>query len=325
MVNPCLQVTEKPPKTSGRSGFKATTNNILQNGHRNQEVKLIQKWKKSNTLKTQKIFLFTNDDDMDIFWSTKMTTPSYVAMVCADWNECLAPCGPFDALVFHHPDLETPIDRIFRQYTGNIIPLGRATERIASLLPGGISPEQMDAYLEHAFKTYTGVAGLIRWCRRHRILFMINTTGAIGYFQRIWAKNLLPCAPVLSAHPMLRYPGQTHDPSRPAVQIMPLRETQDKPRHTAAVAAQWQIPYRRLILMGDSGGDGPHFEWGAAQGACLIGCMTKPSLSDYCSQRSISIDHHFGRTYEPGQPRDTHSEMNYDYMQITRIINQVIN
>lgn len=30
----------------------------------------------------------------------------YRAMISSDWNECLAPCGPFDAIAFTYPDLE---------------------------------------------------------------------------------------------------------------------------------------------------------------------------------------------------------------------------
>lgn len=243
-----------------------------------------------------------------------MTRP-YVAMVSADWNECLAPCGPFDALVYHHPELKAPIEQIFRAYTGNTLSLGAATDQVASLLPGGIDRDQMDQYLDQAFDTYPGVPELIDWCHRHNILFMINTTGFIGYFQRVWAKRLLPRLPVLSAHPMIRYSSATGKTPQQPVQILELRDTADKPTHTAAVAAQWQIPHEKVIIMGDSGGDGQHFAWGAVQGACLIGCMTKPSLSSYCSQRGIAFTHSFGKT---GATQRT-----YDYMDLTEIIDRV--
>ncbi len=33
----------------------------------------------------------------------------YKAMVSSDWNECLAPCGPFDFISFAYPRLEAEL------------------------------------------------------------------------------------------------------------------------------------------------------------------------------------------------------------------------
>ena len=101
----------------------------------------------------------------------------YKAMVSSDWNECLAPCGPFDCISFAYPRLEAELADVFRQYTGNFISLGEAAGQIRELLPDPITPDQMDAYLDESFTTYTGVPQLIEWCSSNNILFMINTTG----------------------------------------------------------------------------------------------------------------------------------------------------
>ncbi|MBW2430111.1 MAG: hypothetical protein JRF56_14215, partial [Deltaproteobacteria bacterium] len=129
----------------------------------------------------------------------------YKAIVSSDWNECLAPCGPFDFISFNQPDIRSKLSAIFRQYTANQIPLSEACGKIRKLMPNPVTPQQMDAYLDESFATYPGVPELIEWCLRENILFMINTTGMIGYFQRIFAKGLLPRVPVISAHPMIRY------------------------------------------------------------------------------------------------------------------------
>ena len=80
---------------------------------------------------------------------------------------------------------------IFKAYTGNEIPLSEATKRILSLLPAPITEEQMDSYLDERFETYRGVPELMEWCEKKDILFMINTTGMQGYFQRVFAKETL--------------------------------------------------------------------------------------------------------------------------------------
>ncbi|MBW2202038.1 MAG: hypothetical protein JRF71_14625 [Deltaproteobacteria bacterium] len=183
----------------------------------------------------------------------------YKAIVSSDWNECLAPCGPFDFISFNHPELAVDLATIFQQYTGNMISLGEAACQIQDLLPVPITNEQMDVYLDKSFITYKGVPELIEWCSIKNILFMINTTGMVGYFQRIFAKNLLPPVPVVSAHPMIRFPERKSDPPS----LYDLLEIQDKSKNTAAVVRSFNIPPEKIIVMGDSGGDGPHFEWGA--------------------------------------------------------------
>jgi hypothetical protein len=187
----------------------------------------------------------------------------YKAIVSSDWNECLAPCGPFDFIAFNLPQIEPELNAIFRQYTGNQISLGQTVGQIRVLLPDPVGPDQMDAYLDEAFTTYTGVANLIEWCLSHNILFMINTTGMIGYFQRVFARGLLPRVPVISAHPMVRFEPRSSDPRL----IFELFETGDKARFSEAVSHSMGVPADKIFLIGDSGGDGPHFEWGSRTGA----------------------------------------------------------
>ena len=116
----------------------------------------------------------------------------YRAIVSSDWNECLAPCGPFDFIAFTFPELKPSLMDIFQRYTGNHITFKNAMQQVAALLPEPISAAQMDAYLDEAFSMYTGVADLMAWCRSREILFMINTTGARGVLQRASFKTLLP-------------------------------------------------------------------------------------------------------------------------------------
>jgi hypothetical protein len=99
----------------------------------------------------------------------------YRGMISSDWNECLAPCGPFDPIAFACPELEEELSGIFRLYTGNLISLSEATRRIGGLLPKPITERQMDAYLDASFITYRGVVDLVKWCKEHHVLFMINT------------------------------------------------------------------------------------------------------------------------------------------------------
>ncbi|NKB66762.1 MAG: hypothetical protein GKR89_06865 [Candidatus Latescibacteria bacterium] len=240
-------------------------------------------------------------------------TPKFRALVSADWNQCLAPCGPFDCMGFVHPQLRPALASIFQQYTANRISLGAAQVQLRSLLPGAIGADEMDAYLAATFNTYTDVANLIEWCAARRILFMINTTGMQGYFQRALAKKLLPPIPVLSANPTIRFPSQSSDPSV----VIELHEIDDKPRHTAAVQRRFGIPNDKVALLGDSGGDGPHFKWGAAQGALLIGSMTKPSLDQFCRAHSVDMDLHFGLTYTRDTALRPAEEMQVDFMQLT--------
>ena len=249
-----------------------------------------------------------------------MTNVRYKAIISSDWNECLAPCGPFDCISFSHPKLEPLLTGIFRQYTGNRISLGEATGKIKRVLPGPVTREQMDAYLDASFATYPGVADLIEWCLSNSILFMINTTGMIGYFQRVFAKGLLPCVPVLSAHPMIRFSGCSSDPRY----IYTLFETLDKSKNTDSVVRSLKIPVEKVILMGDSGGDGPHFEWGAKTGAFLVGSMTKPSLDRFCREKDISINLRFGPDYSSGGNKDKHQEKRVDFMDLTGTIEKIV-
>jgi hypothetical protein len=246
-------------------------------------------------------------------------TAQFKAMVSSDWSECLSPCGPFDCLAFTHPEFEDDLAVIFRQYTSNRISLGEASARIRNLLPDPLSPEQMDAYLDASFATYTGVAELIQWCLDNRILFMINTTGMIGYYQRVFARGLLPTVPVLSAHPMIRYPELNTDPAR----IFELYETRDKGHNSAAVAGYLGIQAAKIILMGDSGGDGPHFEWGAQSGAYLIGSMTKASLDSYCREKNITINLRFGLDYTQHARPSLQEELRIDFRELQPIIEKI--
>jgi len=242
------------------------------------------------------------------------------AMFSSDWNQCLAPCGPFDCISFSYPEIAPALQTIFKSYTANRISLGRAAERIRDLLPETLSTASMDAYLRDSFSTYSGVAGLIEWCARHRVLFMINTTGAIGYFQRALALEMLPPVPVLAAHPLIRYaPG----PKDPAI-VSELLEIDDKARYSAEAARRHGIEGSRVIVMGDSGGDGPHFAWASAVGAFKIGSMTKPSLSRYCREVKIGIDLRFGVNYEAGQERHPGREMAVDFMDLVPVIEDVL-
>ena len=243
----------------------------------------------------------------------------YKAIVSSDWSECLAPSGPFDFIAFSHPHLETQLTAVFRQYTGNQITLGQAVAQIRKLMPESIKHDQMDAYLDASFATYTGVPDLIDWCLSKNILFMINTTGMIGYFQRIFARGLLPPATVISANPMVRYPENKSDPDH----IYDLFETADKAKNTEAAMHSLGISADKVILMGDSGGDGPHFEWGAKKGAYLIGSMTKQSLNDYCRKRSIEIDLRFGVDYSEGAEKDSQKEMQVNFMDLAATIEQI--
>jgi 2-hydroxy-3-keto-5-methylthiopentenyl-1-phosphate phosphatase len=247
-------------------------------------------------------------------------TKIYKAMVSSDWSECLAPCSPFDCISFNHPQLTTELETIFKQYTSNIISLREAAHKIQTLLPATLTPEQMDAYLDNSFATYKGVPELIEWCLSKDILFMINTTGMIGYFQRIFAKSLLPRIPALSGHPMVRYPQQHSDPNV----IFDLFEIKDKGKNTEAAVRFFKIPFNQIILMGDSGGDGPHFEWGTTADAFLIGSMTKPSLEKYCLKKNININVRFGISDTAGEKKDLKKEMQIDFMDLALLIEDVI-
>lgn len=149
---------------------------------------------------------------------------------------------------------------------------------------------------------------------------MINTTAMTGYFQRIFAKNLLPRVPALSAHPMIRYPKQHSDPNF----IFDLFEIKDKGQNTETATRVFNIPFNKIILMGDSGGDGPHFEWGQKVNAHLIGSMTKPSLEKYCLKKNVNINVRFGISGTAGEAKDLKKEMQIDFMDLASIIEDLI-
>lgn len=245
---------------------------------------------------------------------------SYQGLVSSDWSECLSPNGPFDLIRYAYPDLKERLTKIFRDYTGNQISLGEASGCIQTLLPEPVSIEQMDAYLEQGFDTYPGVAELIEWCRSRNILFMINTTGMVGYFQRVLAKRLLPRVTVLSANPLIRYPRSATDPEL----ILELFETPDKGRNTAAVAKTLGIAPKKIVLVGDSGGDGPHFEWGSRSGATLVGSMTKKSLHDYCRKHHIQIDHRIGADFGMAPPAGGGNEAVSNLMDLCDILEHAL-
>jgi len=245
---------------------------------------------------------------------------AFKAIVSSDWSECLSPSGPFDFIAFNHPHLEAELSQVFRQYTGNKITLGEAGQKIRSLLPGPVTTDMMDTYLDQAFAVYRGVPELIEWCLGKGILFMLNTTGMIGYFQRVFAKGLLPRVPVLSANPLVRYATSGTDPG----EVYELNETRDKGKNTAAVVQQFGIPGGRILVMGDSGGDGPHFEWAAQAGAFIIGSMTKHSLSSYCRDRRIPINLRFGVSYGDGERRDLEKEKRFDFMDLVEPLQAIL-
>lgn len=237
---------------------------------------------------------------------------TYRALVSSDWNQCLAPTGPFDVIAHLYPHLKPDLDDIFGQYTGNHISLSEAMDRMQILLPEPVSAARMDAYLVDHFRIYPGVADFIKTCRKENVLFMINTTAVIGYFQRAAARRLIRKPAVLSAHPLIRYEPDKAEPDI----TLPLFETSDKGKNTEAVAAQFNIPFHHIFIIGDSGGDGPHFEWGAKAGATLIGSMTKDSLTRYCDERGITIDLNFGHTYASGEALAPQKEQTYDFMEL---------
>ncbi len=244
----------------------------------------------------------------------------YRAIVSSDWSECLSPSGPFDFIAFSFPRLAPELKEIFRGYTGNRISLGEAGRRIQAILPSPVTAEMMDAYLERSFAVYRGVPELIDWCRGHDILFMLNTTGMIGYFQRVFARGLLPPVPVLSANPLVRFPTLPSDPPL----VLDLLETPDKGKNTQAVAARRRIPPEKIVVMGDSGGDGPHFEWARAAGAFKIASMAKHSLQSFCAGKGIAIERLFGLVYGEGERRDPAGEMGVDFRELIPVITETL-
>jgi hypothetical protein len=249
-----------------------------------------------------------------------MKEESFKAIISSDWNQCLAPCGPFDPMTYSYPDLTLDLTTTFKEYTGNKISLGTANKRIQKLLPEPISIQQMDAYLDDSFITYKGVPDLIDWCLKNRILFMINTTGLMGYFQRIFAKELLPKVPVISANSMIRYPALETDPPH----MYELYEIQDKGKNTEAALKSFGISEKKMVIIGDSGGDGPHFEWGAKHGAYMIGSMAKHSLRNYCIKKNMEINLLFGPAYRIGEERNGETEMLVDFMELSSVFESIL-
>jgi len=239
-------------------------------------------------------------------------------LVASDWSECLSPNGPFDPLIHAWPDLESDLGRIFSRYTANEISLSRAIEELQARLPGELPGQAMDAFLEENFAAYANLSWLIHWCLDRGIAFMINSTGSMGYFQRALALGLLPRIPLLSAHPFLRYAPEDSDPEN----IFELHEIEDKAKNTRAALNELDIPPHRAAVLGDSGGDGPHFAWAAEKGALRVGINTKASLESYCADRGIEINARVGQSYRPGEPRDHEAEARTDLAQVCDILHR---
>ncbi len=43
-----------------------------------------------------------------------MNARPYRAILSSDWNECLAPCGPFDLIAFNYPEHQEALTAVFR-------------------------------------------------------------------------------------------------------------------------------------------------------------------------------------------------------------------
>jgi hypothetical protein len=237
-------------------------------------------------------------------------------LVASDWSECLSPNGPFDPLIHAWPDLKSDLGQIFARYTANEISLSLAVEELQARLPGELPSRGMDAFLEERFAAYANLSELIHWCLDRGIAFMINSTGSMGYFQRALALGLLPRIPLLSAHPFLRYAPEDSDPEN----IFELHETEDKPKNTRTAQELLDVPAHRTAVVGDSGGDGPHFAWAMKTGALRIGINTKASLETYCAERGIEINARVGPSYQPGEPRDRDAEARTDLIRVRDIL-----
>jgi hypothetical protein len=116
---------------------------------------------------------------------------------------------------------------------------------------------------------------------------------------------------------MISYPGT-------GTEMFDVREIEDKAKNTGTVMRANGISPNKVIVMGDSGGDGPHFAWGASVGAHLVGSMMKPSLEKYCSGKGIEINTRFGVTYSEGEKRDRGMEMEVDFMGLVPVIEKVM-
>lgn len=241
---------------------------------------------------------------------------NYKGLVSSDWNECLAPTGPFDPIAFIYPEIKDELDAIFKNYTSNLIPLSEAVSEIVKLLPQPFSVAQMDAYLEECFAIYKGVVDMINMFATNDILFMINTTGAQGFFQRIMEKKLIPSVPFVAANPFVNFPGVETDPRFPFLVL----ETSDKGTNTEKVMKKFMIEPAKVVVIGDSGGDGAHFKWGASVGAFLIGSMAKISLKNFCVNNNIVLDKSFGVDYRENEARDVLREQTFDFRELGAFI-----
>lgn len=247
-----------------------------------------------------------------------ITRPSYRALVTSDWSECLSPNGPFDPISFIYPHLATTLRDIFKQYTGNKITLRQATSKIGELLPSPFTEDQMSSYLESSFQTYSGVKELIEWCLGNDILFMLNTTGTKAYFQQAMENGLLPRIPIIAANPMISF--NDDDPTF----LNEVHEIEDKAVCSKNVADAFGFPGSKIVVMGDSGGDGPHFRWAYSIGAYTVGNMTKHSLTEYCRTRDIKISQNFGLIYGQGEERKPDLEMKVDYKLLIDVVKTVL-
>ncbi len=245
----------------------------------------------------------------------------YKALFSSDWSECLSPNGPFDPLAYIYPDLLPELEKVFREYTSNQITLQVAVQCIRKSASNLLTMEQMDSYLDAEFKTYNGVIELIEWCRSNDVLFMLNTTGTQGYFQLAVSKGFLPKIPIIAANPFISYPGNA---PREAYQFQ-VNEIADKGVNTRAAMDKFGFSAPHVIIMGDSGGDGPHFEWAAKHHIFKIASMAKYSLQSFCDTRSIEIDYFFGLKYAKGQSRDVMRELEFDFEDLTAMIQSRIN
>jgi phosphoglycolate phosphatase-like HAD superfamily hydrolase len=248
--------------------------------------------------------------------STKTAQGRAAGLISSDWSECLSPSGPFDPISFTWPKLEDSLEGIFRSYTQGRISMSEAMRQVKEMLPEELTQELMDKYLQDRFCSYQGVPELIHWCRENGLAFMINSTGTIGYFQRALALGLLPEIDLLSACSLLRYPPGQQDPEH----ILELREITDKPLNTASAAEILEVPFNQVVVMGDSAGDGPHFQWAQEQGARSIGCMTKASLQDFCQEHHVQISAYIGPSYAPGQGRDPEAEDSTDFRDLIPLL-----
>ena len=148
---------------------------------------------------------------------------------------------------------------------------------------------------------------------------MVNTTGSIGYFQRVLAKKLIPSIPLLSAHPSTCYAKGKSDPEY----VLQLFEVRDKGPNTQQAISVMNLSSPKIVLMGDSGGDGPHFQWGAANNAFLIGSLTKPSLKRYCRMNGIRMDLMFGAACDAAGDKNQKAETGIDFRELMPVIADV--